>query len=84
MLMALSCFVTTIRKEVRLTFLIEKGNTIIPLELKSGKSYKRHLALAQLMASNAFRYHQGIVLCNSNVEIENKIVYFSVSSKDRE
>lgn len=66
------------KKRGEIDFLIEKDNRIIPLEVKSGKNYKRHSALTQLMANDAFHYHEGVVLCNDNVKVENKIVYLPI------
>ena len=66
------------KKRGEIDFLIEKDNKVIPLEVKSGKDYKRHSALAQLMANDAFHYSEGIVLCNGNVEVEGKTVYLPI------
>ena len=66
------------KKRGEIDFLIEKDNKVIPLEVKSGKDYKRHSALAQLLANDAFHYSEGIVLCNGNVEVEGKTVYLPI------
>ena len=71
-------FYNSDKKRGEIDFLIEKDNMVIPLEVKSGKNYKRHSALAQLMANEAFHYREGIVLCNDNVEVENRIVYLPI------
>ena len=42
------------------------------------KNNKRHSDLAQLMANDAFHYSEGIVLCNGNVEVEDKTVYLPI------
>lgn len=71
------------KKRGEIDFLIEEDNKVIPLEVKSGKDYKRHSALAQLLANDAFHYSEGIVLCNGNVEVEGKTVYLPIE-KDKQ
>lgn len=66
------------KKRGEIDFLIEKGNDVIPLEVKSGKDYKRHSALSQLMSNPEFDYPLGIVLCNGNIENEDRILYLPV------
>ena len=66
------------KKRGEIDFLIEKDNIVISLEVKSGKNYKRRFALSQLMSNDAFHYWEGIVLCNDNVELENKIGYLPI------
>lgn len=71
-------FYNSDKKRGEIDFLIEKDNAVIPLEVKSGKDYKRHSALSQLMANNSFNYEEGFVLCNGNVETEGKTIYLPV------
>ena len=66
------------KKRGEIDFLIEKGNDVIPLEVKSGKDYKRHSALSQLMSNQEFDYPFGIVLCNGNIENEDRTLYLPV------
>lgn len=66
------------KKRGEIDFLIEKDNRVIPLEVKSGKDYKRHSALSQLMANDDFGYREGIVLCNGNLATENKAIYLPI------
>ena len=42
---------------------------MIPLEVKSGKDYKRYSALNQLRSNESFHMKEGIVLCHDNVSI---------------
>ena len=71
-------FYNSDKKRGEIDFLIEKDNRVIPLEVKSGKDYKRHSALSQLMANNSFNYEEGFVLCNGNVETEGKTIYLPI------
>ena len=66
------------KKRGQIDFLIKKGNGVIPLEVKSGKDYKRHSALSQLMSNREFDYPLGIVLCNGNIENEDRTLYLPV------
>ena len=40
------------------------------VEVKAGKSYKRHVALSNLLAAGDYQIAEAIVLCNGNVERE--------------
>ncbi len=66
------------KKRGEIDFLIEKGNNVIPIEVKSGKDYKRHSALNQLMINNDYNYNKAYVLCNGNLEKKDKITYLPV------
>lgn len=58
-------------------FLIENKGQVIPLEIKSGKSYKRHIALDNLLSSN-HNISKAYVLSNENVEVVDKKVYLPI------
>lgn len=58
-------------------FLIENKGEIIPLEIKSGKDYKRHNALTNLLTQHSeikFAY----IFSNNNVEICEKEIYLPI------
>ena len=68
-------------------FIIENGNRIVPIEVKSGKDYDRHSALNNFIRNDHFNRNisHAIVLSNENVKtpriadnIEGKIVYLPV------
>ncbi|MGN1280315.1 MAG: ATP-binding protein [Succinivibrio sp.] len=56
-------------------FVIEKDSRIIPIEVKSGKDYKRHRALDKLLEIDEWQLNQAYVLCGSNIEVNGKITY---------
>lgn len=66
------------KKRGEIDFLIEKDNKVIPIEVKSGKDYKRHSALTQLMSIKDFNYEKAFVFCNDNIKKENKIIYLPI------
>lgn len=57
-------------------FIINKGSNIIPIEVKSGKAYKRHSALNNLLNKDPYnRYIEyAYVLSNNNLSIDEKII----------
>ena len=61
-----------------LDFLIEKGDEIIPLEIKSGKGYTRHAALRNVLAVEEYHISNAYVFCNDNVKCVEQICYYPV------
>lgn len=58
-------------------FLIENKGEIIPFEVKSGKTYKRHNALDNLLVSD-YNISKAYILCNKNVEGNGKKIYLPI------
>ena len=58
-------------------FLLEH-NGVLPIEVKSGKDYNRHKALANILMSDEFDIHEGYVLCNGNLRQDGKVLYLPV------
>lgn len=56
-------------------FLLEHDAQVIPLEVKSGKNYTRHVALDNLLKNKDYNILRAIVLCNDNVKVVNKVIY---------
>lgn len=48
-------------------FLVETDSGVVPIEVKSGKGYKRHVALDNLLASDEYRIHTAYVFSEANV-----------------
>lgn len=63
------------KKQGELDFLIERDTEIIPLEVKSGKNYERHVALNNVMKNPEYDIKQAIVLCNDNMKSIGKVTY---------
>ena len=67
------------KKRGEIDFLVEdNNNNILPIEVKSGKDYKRHSAMTQLLSNEALNIHQGIILCNDNISIDENRIYLPV------
>lgn len=62
-------------------FLIDDFNSlsVIPLEVKSGKDYKRHSAITRFVTTPDYNIHRGYVLSNSRlVETDGKVTYIPI------
>lgn len=58
-------------------FLIENKGEVIPIEVKSGKNYKRHNALDGLLASDN-KIKKAYILSNKNVEVDGNKIYLPI------
>ena len=56
-------------------FILEQNSELIPFEVKSGKDYKVHKALNNLLNVKEFNLKNSIVLCKGNVEVDDKVTY---------
>ena len=57
-------------------FIVQKGKSAVPIEIKSGNDYTKHKALDNLIAKQSWNINSGIVFCKGNLEIENGITYY--------
>ena len=55
----------------------ELGRIVIPIEIKSGKNYKKHNALNNLLSNN-YDIPKGYILSNNNIEIEDNKIYIPI------
>lgn len=59
-----------------LDFLVETSlMRVLPLEVKSGKTYKRHSALTKALNTENYQFEEAIVLYEGNVLAEDNITY---------
>lgn len=66
------------KKMGELDFMIEYQGAVLPLEIKSGKSYARHAALNNVLAVENYKISRGMVFCNENVKTVGKITYYPI------
>ena len=66
------------KKQGEVDFLLENDSEIIPLEVKSGKDYQRHVALKNILSNEEYAINRAIVLCNENIQEEGNILYAPV------
>ncbi len=73
-----SCYYYNNKKLGELDFVIEHDGEVLPIEVKRGKDYKKHSALAQVMRNENYRLSHAVVFSNSNVECNGKITYLPI------
>ena len=61
-----------------LDFVIEYKGKILPIEVKSGKSYQRHSALNNVMDISNYSIEEGFIFSNYNVEVKGKLIYYPI------
>lgn len=66
------------KKFGELDFLIEYRGKVLPIEVKSGKSYQRHSALNNVMEISNYSIEEAFVLSNYNVEVKGNLVYYPI------
>ena len=67
------------RKMGELDFLAEwPGGRVLPIEVKSGKTYKRHSALTRVLGVENYGLDHACVLCERNVEHDGKVTYLPI------
>jgi len=66
------------KKQGELDFVLERDAEIIPLEVKSGKDYDRHVALNNVMKNPEYGIKRAVVLCNDNVKVRGAVVYMPI------
>ncbi len=63
------------KKQGELDFLVENQGKVLPIEIKSGKDYKRHNALSNVLGNTDYDIPQAIVFSNANLELTDNILY---------
>ena len=66
------------KKQGELDFVLEFEGDVLPIEVKSGKDYDRHRALANVMQNEEYNIPQAIVFCQDNVQTNEKVVYLPI------
>ena len=56
-------------------FVLEKDGEVLPIEVKSGKHYKRHRALGRLLAEPEYKIRRSIVYNDDAFKVEGPIRY---------
>ncbi|MCQ2749027.1 MAG: DUF4143 domain-containing protein [Clostridia bacterium] len=71
-------FYSNDKKRGEVDFLIEYDSKVIPVEVKSGKDYKRHSALDNLLSDKNKEIEKAYVFSNGNVEVKGKRIYLPI------
>ena len=67
------------KKQGEVDFVIEAGDgTVLPIEVKSGKDYEIHHALANILENKEYNLNKAIILCNDNVSVDGKRTYLPI------
>lgn len=61
-----------------LDFVIEYKGKVLPIEIKSGKHYKRHSALSNIMEISNYSIDEAFVFTNYNVEVKGNYIYYPI------
>jgi len=63
------------KKRGELDFVIEIEGKVLPIEVKSGKDYETHRALANVMECREYDLPQAVVFNNDNLKVIGKVIY---------
>ncbi|MBQ9438479.1 MAG: ATP-binding protein [Lachnospiraceae bacterium] len=66
------------KKQGELDFVVEQDGNALPIEIKSGKDYKRHAALDNVMENKNYEIPYAYVFQNENVNVDGKTVYLPI------
>ena len=66
------------KQQGELDFVIELDGKVVPLEIKSGKDYKRHSALNNVLKNENYKIEEAYILSEGKIEIEGKRVYMPI------
>lgn len=66
------------KKQGEVDFVIEYKGEVLPIEVKSGKDYKIHSALDNLLANENYDIKEAYILCNGNIERKGKRLYLPI------
>ncbi len=66
------------KKQGELDFVIEIAGKVVPLEIKSGKDYKRHSALNNVLGNQEYEIDEAYIFSEGNVEIDGKRIYMPI------
>ena len=63
------------KKRGELDFVIEQNGKVLPIEVKSGKDYTVHRALANIMNCGEYNLPDAIIFNNDNLQRKDKLIY---------
>lgn len=66
------------KKQGELDFLIELNGKVLPIEVKSGKDYKKHSALNNVMNDLNYDIAEAYILNQNNIEVKDKLIYLPI------
>jgi predicted AAA+ superfamily ATPase len=66
------------KKNGEVDFMIEHNGALLPIEVKSGKNYIRHVSMTHLLANEQYGIAKGFILQNENISVKGKAAYLPV------
>ena len=66
------------KKQGELDFIVEQDGEVLPIEIKSGKDYKRHAALDNVMSNRDYAIPTAFVFQNDNISIDGRVIYLPI------
>lgn len=66
------------KRQGEIDFVVEHEGVVVPIEIKSGKDFKRHNALSNIMATPDYGIKSAMVISNANVSTSGRITYLPV------
>ena len=66
------------KKQGEVDFVFSIDGEVVPVEVKSGKTYARHNALKNVMESDIYNIKRAYVLCNNNLRVNGNVVYLPI------
>ena len=59
-----------VKGRLEIDFVLNIGNSVVPVEVKSGSDYKRHSSLSRILSNTNLNIESAVVLCNSNTQTD--------------
>lgn len=56
-------------------FVVQTGNAVLPIEVKSGRDWTQHTALDNVMTVHEWNLDRALVLCNGNLSQDGNVTY---------
>jgi hypothetical protein len=73
-----SAYYYSSKKTGEVDFIVESDESVLPIEVKSGKDYQTHSALSAIMGNQDYQIPKAIVFNNYNISVKGKIVYLPI------
>lgn len=66
------------KRQGEVDFLVENSGSVLPIEVKSGKDYKRHNALSNILSISDYGIQRAVVFSNGNLESVGNVSYLPI------
>ncbi len=66
------------KKQGEIDFLIERNGEVLPIEIKSGKDFTKHMALNNVLNNTNYSIPKAFVFYNGNINRDGKVIYYPI------